>query len=57
MEPLNESRTRTELYRFEAVLTGLDLIETTDEASDAGPSARWLLPRATALAHLWSRSP
>ena len=56
-EPLNESRTRTELYRLEAVLTGLDLIETTDGAWDAGPSARWLLPRATALAHLWSRSP
>ena len=56
-EPLGESGTLTELYRLEAVLTGLDLIETTDGAWAAGPSARWLLPRATALAHLWSSSP
>ena len=43
-EPLSEGGTRTELYRLKAVLTGLDLIETTDGAWGAGPSARWLLP-------------
>ncbi len=56
-EPLRESGIRTELYRLESVLTGLDLIETTDSVWAAGPSALWLLPRATGLAHLWSSSP
>ncbi|MHB1536422.1 MAG: hypothetical protein ACYC1D_17800 [Acidimicrobiales bacterium] len=31
-----------------------DLIEASRGTWSAGPSARWLLPRATALAHLWS---
>jgi hypothetical protein len=43
------------LYGLQAALLGLDLIETSKGVWTAGPSARWLLPRATALAHLWSR--
>ena len=53
-EPLSEIHIRNALYPLGAVLTGLDLIEITDSAWAAGPSARWLLPRATALAHVWS---
>jgi Plasmid pRiA4b ORF-3-like protein len=53
-QPLDEARVRSDLYRLQSVLVGLDLIETPGETWAAGPSARWLLPRATALAHLWS---
>lgn len=55
-EPLTERATRSDLYRLEAVLIGLDLIDTTRGAWSAGPSALWLLPRATALAYLLPRS-
>ncbi|MHB1534883.1 MAG: plasmid pRiA4b ORF-3 family protein [Acidimicrobiales bacterium] len=55
-EPLSERHARTDLYRLEAVLIGLDLIQSTRGTWCAGPSARWLLPRATALANLWSTS-
>ncbi|MBO0714029.1 MAG: plasmid pRiA4b ORF-3 family protein [Acidimicrobiales bacterium] len=58
-EPLNERDTCSQLYRLEAVLLGLDLIEADRglwSAWSAGPSALTLLPHATGLAHLWSRS-
>ncbi|MGH8988475.1 MAG: plasmid pRiA4b ORF-3 family protein [Acidimicrobiales bacterium] len=51
---LDERRIRHELYLLESVLVGLDLIQTDKGAWTAGPSALWLLPRATALAHIWS---
>jgi len=54
-EPLTLPRVVTELHRLQAVLTGLDLAETERGTWSAGPSACWLLPRATALAHLWSK--
>ena len=54
-QPLDQSRIRHELYRLQPVLVGLDLIETDRETWTPGPGARWLLPRATALAHLWSK--
>jgi len=54
-EPLDEARIRQELYRAQSVLVGLDLIHDDEGTCAAGPSARWLLPRATALADLWSR--
>jgi hypothetical protein len=53
-QPLDEGRTRHELYRLESVLVGLDLIQRDKGAWTAGPSALWLLPRAAAVAHLWS---
>jgi hypothetical protein len=53
-QPLDEAITLSDLHHQRAVLVGLDLIETSQDAWTAGPSARWLLPRATALAHLWS---
>jgi Plasmid pRiA4b ORF-3-like protein len=54
-QPLDEARALNELYRLELVLLGLDLIHVSTEMWTPGPSAQWLLPRATALAHLWSR--
>jgi hypothetical protein len=54
-QPLDESRTRSDLHRLQSVLVGLDLIETDQGTWAAGPGARWLLPRATALADIWSR--
>ena len=53
--PLTERRVVKELYRLQAVLVSLDLIEAERDTWSEGPSARWLLPRATALAHLWSK--
>jgi hypothetical protein len=38
-------------------LEALDLIESDWRTWRAGPSARTLLPRATALADMWSRRP
>jgi Plasmid pRiA4b ORF-3-like protein len=52
---LDEARLRSDLYRLESVLVGLDLINTSSGSWEPGPSARWLLPRATALTHLWSK--
>lgn len=51
---LDEVRVLADLNRLRFVLVGLDLIEASRGRWSAGPSARWLLPRATALAHLWS---
>jgi hypothetical protein len=52
---LDEARLHSDLYRLNSVLVSLDLIDTSSGSSEAGSSARWLLPRATALAHLWSK--
>ena len=52
-ELLDENRTCQELYRLESDLVGLDLIHADNGTWTAGPSALWLLPRATGLAHLW----
>jgi Plasmid pRiA4b ORF-3-like protein len=52
-QALDLARTRTELCRVEPVMVGLDLIQNSRGVWVAGPSACWLLPRATALAHLW----
>lgn len=53
-QPLDEDRILSDLYSLQFVLLGLDLIRTAKGVWTAGPSACWLLPRATALAHLWS---
>ena len=53
-ERLDEARVLSDLHRLHSVLVGLDLIETSKGIWTAGPSAEWLLPRATALARLWS---
>lgn len=53
-ERLDEKRLRYELYRIQPDLIGLDLIHDDEGTWTAGPSALWLLTRATALAHLWS---
>ena len=52
--PLTEVDVRMSLAGSTSVLAGLDLIETRWPIWRAGPSARTLLPRATALADLWS---
>jgi hypothetical protein len=49
---LDEARLRSDLYRLECVLVG----NTSSGSWEVGPSARWLLPRATALTYLWSKS-
>jgi hypothetical protein len=51
---LDVARTRSQLYRLKPVIVGLDLVQNSQGVWTAGPSARWLLPRAIALAHLWS---
>ena len=52
---LDAGRVRQELYGLQFILVGLDLIQSHKGTWTAGPSALWLLPRATALAHIWSR--
>jgi hypothetical protein len=52
--PLTERATCSQLYRLQSVLVGLDLIHASTGSWTAGPSARWLLPRATGLASLWT---
>jgi hypothetical protein len=53
-EGLTADAVRSELYRLEPVLVGLDLIQVARGRWSAGRSARWLLPRATGLARLWT---
>lgn len=55
-QPLIESDLRSSIGHLGAVLRGLDMIETDGAIWCAGPSARCLLPRATALTHLWTRA-
>ena len=51
---LDETEVTSNLYSLRSALEGLDLVQSSKGTWEAGPSARWLLPRATALAHLWS---
>jgi hypothetical protein len=53
-ERLHVAAVRTQLLHLHTVLVGLDLVASDWDTWTAGPSARWLLPRATALAHLWA---
>ena len=53
--PLTEEDVRSSISSGTLLLSGLDLIEATWPEFRAGPSARTLLPRATALAGMWSR--
>lgn len=53
-QPLAEEHVRSTLAWLTPVLCGLDLVEADLSDWSAGPSARWLLPHATGLAHLWS---
>ncbi len=53
-QPLDEDLTRHASYRLQSVLVALDLIHDENGTWAAGPSAQWLLPRATALSHLWT---
>ena len=52
---LDQPAILSNLHGLELALVGLDLIRTSDESWTAGPSTLWLLPRATALARMWSR--
>lgn len=54
-KPLWSRASGNGLYRLESVLVGLDLINTSSGSWEVGSSARWLLPRATVLAYLWSK--
>jgi hypothetical protein len=54
--PLTEEDVRASLRRMSAVLRGLDQVEVRGGTWTAGPSARTLLPRATALSAIWERS-
>lgn len=45
---------REELNRHAPTLHGLDLTLAHPDIWEAGPSARWLLPGATLLAHRWT---
>lgn len=53
-QPLDERLVCHALFRLQAPLVGLDLIQVDCDRWTAGASALWLLPRATALAHIWS---
>jgi hypothetical protein len=55
--PLRVADVESAIGRLGAQLEALDLVEGDWRTWRAGPSARTLLPRATALAELWSRSP
>jgi hypothetical protein len=53
--PLAVTDARRTLVGLAAALQGLDLVEIEWPTWHPGPSARTLLPRAIALAHLWSQ--
>ncbi|GEL23060.1 hypothetical protein PSU4_20140 [Pseudonocardia sulfidoxydans NBRC 16205] len=48
---------RHEIGLLRGELEALDLVSTDATTWEAGPSARTLLPRATRLAHIWSKEP
>jgi hypothetical protein len=52
--PLVDSDYESTLNRMSAELSALDLVGGDWQTWEAGPSARTLLPRATALASLWT---
>ena len=53
-QPLTQDDVRTSISHLGPVMRGLDLLEIAWPLWRAGPSARSLLPGATALAHHWS---
>jgi hypothetical protein len=55
--PLTDADYRRTLHEMSAELRALDLLAGDWTTWEAGPSARTLLPRATALADLWTREP
>jgi len=55
--PLSIEDVESEIGRLSGQLRALDLVEGDWRTWRAGPSARTLLPRATAPADLWSRGP
>lgn len=52
--PVTEQDVRRQISGLHSVLLGLDLITYEGRRYRPGPSARTLLPRATALAHRWA---
>jgi hypothetical protein len=55
--PMADADYQRVLGRLSAELRALDLLAGDWRTWEAGPSARTLLPRATALADLWTRKP
>jgi hypothetical protein len=55
--PVGPEHLSRELRRLTTVLTALDAITTDFRTWSPGPSACWLLPRATGLADLWLHAP
>ena len=53
--PLTQTDVQQDIVSETRLLSGLDLVETDWPVIRPGPSARTLLPRATALAHSWSQ--
>jgi Plasmid pRiA4b ORF-3-like protein len=56
-QPMTVQDVKSSLYRLHSTLEGLDLMEADQGNWAPGPSARTLIPGATALAHLWSKHP
>ncbi len=52
--PMTVDDVRFSISRQSALLRGLDQVQVGWPAWREGPSARWLLPRATALTAIWS---
>lgn len=52
--PLSPADVRLEISRLAALAQGLDLLRIHDSLWAPGPAAHTLLPRATALTHLWT---
>lgn len=52
-QPLTTRDVTTDIHRLNSTMRGLDLIENDRSIITPGPSACWLLPRATRLARLW----
>jgi hypothetical protein len=55
--PLTDADYKRTLHELSAELQALDLLAGDWRTWEAGPSARNLLPRVTALADLWTREP
>ncbi|MGH3098361.1 MAG: plasmid pRiA4b ORF-3 family protein [Streptosporangiales bacterium] len=56
-QPMTEEHVRMGFTGLVPELCALDLIDDDPGGWHAGPSARWLLPRATVLAYEWSGTP
>lgn len=51
--PLTSKDVTYSIHGLSSTMRGLDMIDSDFRQITPGPSARWLLPRATRLAHLW----